>query len=94
MRTGGYLKAEVAVYPRRDQAAIREVDAVAMTRALRDIFRGLLRGKSQGRERTDQTDTGDPRPGKNWWIRLPSICLCTMRTSRRILEAVDLGAAL
>ena len=34
----GFLKAEVVTYPAAEQPGMREADAVAMTRALKDIF--------------------------------------------------------
>ena len=34
----GYLKAEIVTYPVAEQPQMRESDAVAMTRALKDIF--------------------------------------------------------
>ena len=88
---GGYLKAEVAVYPRRDQAAIREVDAVAMTRALRDIFAAYCAENPKvGKELTRQIlEIHDlEKLVDQIAINLPLY----YEDKQRILEAVDLGS--
>ena len=51
----GFLKAEVVTYPAAEQPGMREADAVAMTRALKDIFaRYCMENPKVGKELSKQ----------------------------------------
>lgn len=85
----GFLRAEVVTYPAEEQPALRECDAVAMTRALKDIFaRYCMENPKVGKELSKQIlDIHDL--GKlvdQISINLPLY----YEDKQRLLEAVDL----